>query len=123
MSKNLERLAQRLEDDPFFLACPLSIYAKSEGLDVTALAARLRCPKENLSLVYACRSPAGDSDAFQDDVDRVAAKFALDADVLAEAIRRGQAILLMQRAANLQGTLLAARDGDNVEHDSGGTKS
>lgn len=38
MATNLEHLARRLEDDPFFLACPLTLYATSEGLSEESLA-------------------------------------------------------------------------------------
>jgi hypothetical protein len=111
MSKNLEHLARRLKDDPFFVACPLTLYATSEGLDEESLASRLRCSKENFALVCLCRAPAGEAESFQDDIDRMATKFSVDADVLAEAIRRGQAIFQMKRSTESAATLLAARDG------------
>ena len=122
MATNLEHLARRLEDDPFFLACPLKIYAESEGLNEDSLAARLHCSKETYVLVCLCRAPMGDDESFQDDIERISAKFSVDADVLAEAIRRGQAIFEMRRSASAAGTLMAARDGDKkrATEDKGG---
>jgi hypothetical protein len=111
MAKNLEHLGRRLVDNPFFVACPLTLYAKTEGLDEDSLASRLSCTKENLVLVYLCRAPAGEADSFSEDIERIAAKYSVDANVLAEAIRRGEAIFHMKRGADSTGTLLAARDG------------
>jgi hypothetical protein len=111
MATNLEHLARRLEDDPFFLACPLKLYAESEGLNDDSLAARLHCSTDTSVLICLCRAPTGDDESFQDDIEKIAAKFSVDADVLAEAIRRGQAIFEMQRSTNAAGTLIAARDG------------
>ena len=108
MATNLENLARRLEDDPFFLACPLTLYATSEGLNAESLASRMRCSKENFTLVCLCRAPAGEAESFQDDIDRIATKFSVDADLLAEAIRRGQAIFRMKQNTESAGTLLAA---------------
>ena len=112
MATNLEHLARRLEDDPFFLACLLKLYAESEGLNEHSLAARMHCSKQTFVLVCLCRAPMGDDEAFQDDIERIATKFSVDADVLAEAIRRGQAIFEMRRKTNASATLMAARDGD-----------
>jgi hypothetical protein len=112
MSKHLEHLAQRLEDDPFFLACPLKLYAKSEGLSKERLAAGLKCSEESLLSVQLCRAPSGEDESFQDDIERIAAKFSVDADALAEAVRRGQAIFHLAKAPHATGTLLAARDGE-----------
>jgi hypothetical protein len=111
MATNLEHLARRLVDDPFFVACPLTLYATSEGLDEESLASRLRCTKVAFPLVCLCQAPAAESPSFQDDIERIAAKFSVDADVLVEAVRRGQAIYQMRRNAESASTLLAARDG------------
>ena len=122
MATNLEHLARRLEEDPFFLACPLKLYAESEGLNEDSLAARMRCSKETFVLVCLCRAPTGDDESFQGDIERIAAKFSVDADLLAEAIRRGQAIFEMRRSTNAAATLMAARDGDKkrATEDKGG---
>lgn len=122
MATNLEHLARRLEDDPFFLACPLKLYAESEGLNEDSLAARMRCSIDTCVLVCLCRAPAGDDESFQDDIEKIATKFSVDGDVLAEAIRRGQAIFEMRRTTNVAGTLMAARDGEKkrATEDNGG---
>ena len=111
MAKHLEHLARRLEGDPDFVACPLTLYAQSESLDRDSLASKLRCSEETLTLICLSRAPAEESESFQDGVDRIAAKYSVDGDLLAEAIRRGQAIFKMRQNAETARTLLAARDG------------
>ena len=111
MASNLENLASRLEGDPFFLACPLKHFAQSEGLDEETLASHLRCSNEALVSVRLCRAPTAESDAFHEEIDRVATRFAVDAGLLAEAVRRGQALFQMTQDGETRRTLLAARDG------------
>ena len=108
-SKHLEHLAQRLEDDPFFLACPLKLYAKSEGLSKDGLAAGLNCSEESLLSVQLCRAPSGEDESFQDDIEKIAAKFSADADALAEAVRRGQAIFHLAKAPHADRCACAQR--------------
>ncbi len=123
MSKHLEHLAHRLQDDPFFLACPLQLYAKSEGLSEEGLAAGLKCSKAALVSVRLCRAPSGEDASFYEDIERIAARFSVDAAALADAVRRGQAIFHMARTLNTSNTLLAARDGDaqrGGDHKNGG---
>lgn len=112
MGKHLEHLARRLESDPFFLACPLKLYQKSERLSEDALAAGLKCSKEGLLSVRLCRAPGGEEASFSDDIERIATTFSVDAGALAEAVRRGQALFHMASGRSASGTLLAARDGD-----------
>ena len=115
MDTHLKNLARRVEDDPFFLSCALKRYAQSEGLNDQDLAVRLRCDVEKLALVRLCRVPQPEDDSFCEDIEHIAARFALDADVLIEAIRRGQAILQMSQVGTAP-PLLAARDG-TADHD------
>lgn len=112
MGNHLEDMARRLESDPFFLACPLKLYQKSEGLSEDSLAAGLKCSNEALLSVRLCRSPTGEEESFHDDIERIAARFSVDGDALAEAVRRGQALFHMTSGRNASGTLVAARDGD-----------
>ena len=113
MAQHLEHMARRLEGDPFFLACPLKLHAKSEGLDEEGLSAALKCSKESLLKARLCRSPAAEAETFQDDIRLIATRFSIDADALAEAVRRGQAIFQMTEGGKASRTLLAARDGDS----------
>ena len=57
MTSPLDRMAQRAEADPFFLASLLALYAGSEQLDDAGLAAALGCPVETLTDVRLCRAP------------------------------------------------------------------
>jgi hypothetical protein len=113
---HLERLAQRVSSDPLFLAFALTLYSESEQLNDDALASRLACPRENLSMLRLCRTPDPEPVAFGRDIDQIAARFGANAGALAEAVRRGQ-VLARFRAAAVQdrGTLLAARDDDPSE--------
>lgn len=110
MTNRLEALARRLEDDAFFLACPLRLYADSEGMDENTLMRTLGCTQETLVLLRLCRTPAVECMQFQNDVRQIASKFNVDLAVLAEAMRRGQAILHLRAQGLAGGTLLAARD-------------
>jgi hypothetical protein len=112
MANHLDNLARRLESDPFFLACPLKVYERSEGLNEDTFAARLSGSKEALLSLRLCRAPAGEDESFLDDIERIARRFSVDADALAEAVRRGQALFHMTSAPTSAGTLLAARDGE-----------
>jgi hypothetical protein len=108
----LAHLAGRVEADLFFLAPVLALYARSERLDDAGLAAALGCPEDLLPRLKLCRPPRPEPGHFWDDVTRIADRFGLDPDRLAEVVRRGQAIQQMQSpgAAAEPGTLLAARD-------------
>lgn len=119
MSNHLEFMAQWLERDAFFLASALKSYAHSEGLDDDALAAALKCNRETLTMLRLCRAP--EQDRFQADIDALAAEFHADAEALAVAVRRGQAIASLQSRQPEQtgGMLLAARDDDRPEPESG----
>jgi hypothetical protein len=112
MANHLENLARRLEADPFFLACPLKHFATSEEMTEEGLAAGLKCSMEELLQIRLCRAPAAEAEAFHNDVERIAMRFSADADVLAEAIRRGQAVYQMTQGGKKARTLLAARDRD-----------
>jgi hypothetical protein len=105
----LDTLARRVENEPFFLASTLALFARSEELDDEALCRFLRCPTESFAMLRLCRTPDEESSAFQRDVQRIAERFGADRDALTEAVRRGQALQRLQQAA-AGGTLLAARD-------------
>ncbi|MGI8912719.1 MAG: hypothetical protein ACR2JY_02830 [Chloroflexota bacterium] len=111
MTSALPALAQRVRDDPFFLASALMIYAESEAMDDQQLAAQLGCTTEALAPLRLCRRPRPEPPQFRQDVDVIAARFGLRADVLATAVRRADAVTaLRQVAEGAQGTLVAARD-------------
>jgi hypothetical protein len=114
---HLERLAERVVNDPLFLAFALSLFAKSEQLDDKALAIKLGCTRENLAMIRLCRFPELDPMAFSRDIDLIAARFGADPSALGQAVRRGQ-VLAKFRAADVpeRGTLLAAREDDRNEN-------
>jgi hypothetical protein len=112
MNPHLEHLARRLPDAPDFLACALAGYARSERLDDTGLAARLGCPVQTLTHLRLCRCPRERAPLFRQDVVQIAGRFGVDADALAEAVRRGQALYHLRDPAGGAGFLLAARYGE-----------
>lgn len=110
MADPLDTLAWRVESEPFFLASTLALFARSEALDDEALCRFLRCPQESFAMLRLCRTPDEEPAGFQRDLKRIAERFGLDENALAEAVRRGQALQRLRQAAG-SGTLLAARDG------------
>ena len=114
MANELELLGKRAESDPFFLACSLKNFAASEQLDDAALAKKLECTMETLTMLRLCRAPH--ADGFKDDIDKIAARFEVNRDALAQAARRGQVLVQVRRnAPSDAGMLLAARDDDKDE--------
>jgi hypothetical protein len=114
MSRHLERLARRVESDPFFLAGALAAYQASARLDDQALAATLGCSAEVLTRLRLCRMPAITGPGFWDDIRQIAEHFSLDADTLAEVVRHGQGVLRLRQGESRAeaGFLMAARDGE-----------
>ena len=104
MSTPLESLARRVQSDPFFLAASLARYAVSEQLDDHALAARLGCDGGTLTHLRLCRNPKPLPPHFWNDVERIAARFHLDPDRLAEIVRFGQALLPVRPAEGAPAT-------------------
>ncbi len=119
MSDRIAALARRVQDDPFFLASALKDYAHGEGLDDPQLAALLGCTPETLDLLRLCRRPRPEPPWFRQDVDRIAGRFGVRADKLAQIVRYANALAALRRQpAAERGTLMAARDrDDDVESD------
>jgi hypothetical protein len=84
------RMARRAVIDPRFLAFALHEYATLQALDEPTLMAALNATPETLAHARLCRMPRSDPAGFVEDVDRIAAKFGLNRDVLAKAVRHGQ---------------------------------
>jgi hypothetical protein len=111
MSDSLDALARRAEGEPFFLASVLAAYARSEGADDAGLAAALGCRPGDLAMVRLCRAPRTEPDAFWEDVRRIAGRFGMDPERLAEAVKRGRVVLSFRAARPGSGApLIAARD-------------
>jgi hypothetical protein len=107
----LVHLAERVADDPFFLASLLAVYAHGEELDDAGLAARLGCAPEQLPLVRLCRAPRRDPAGRREDVAAIAGHFGLDEGVLMEAVKRAGVLEQLRQAPPAGGgPLMAARD-------------
>jgi hypothetical protein len=111
MAEPLEALAARAETESFFLAWLLAAYARSQGQDDPALAADLGCRVEELVMLRLCRAPRPESREFWEDVRRIAQRFGIAPQRLAEVVKRGRVIRLFQAPAPAAGGfLMAARD-------------
>jgi hypothetical protein len=111
MAEPLEKLALRMEKDPFFLACSLRLFAQSKAMDDSQLASQLGCSVQTLLSLRLCRAPAPESKRFLHDIGHIAATYHIEETALAEAVRHGQAIWqLRQRQTGAAPTLRAARD-------------
>jgi hypothetical protein len=120
MSIHLARLARRVQSDPFFLAAPLARYAESQQLNDEALAVRLECDRDALTHLRLCRNPDPMPPHFWHDVERIAARFHVDPDRLAEIVRFGQGLLQARPPADApvnpaSGYLMAAREENEGE--------
>ena len=122
MVDRLAALARRVEENPDFLALTLADYARSEGFDDTALAARLDCDVRLLSKLRMCRRPRPGPELVQADVTRIASAFGIDRDILLEAVRRADALAALRDVVDESGFLMAARDraeDDTAQSDDG----
>jgi hypothetical protein len=115
MSDRIDALAARVQSDELFLASALENYRKSEGLDRDGLAAALGCPPRMLGPVGLCRRPR--EERFFADIEHIADRFALDADALAEMVRRANSLTALRREEHVadNGSLMAARDREDGE--------
>jgi hypothetical protein len=114
MNPHLAHLAERVVDAPDFLACALAEYARSERLDDAALAERLGCSVVTLTQLRLCRMPRTEPPLFWQDVEKIAARFSVNAEALAEVVRRGQVLINLRNVeigrTQEPGFLMAARD-------------
>lgn len=109
------RTARRAADNPYFLAFALHQYAENQQMDEPALAAALGATADTLAHARLCRTPRGDDAAVRAEVDRIAAKFGLNAGVLMQAVRAGEAAVAVRTATagplpETAAPVLAARD-------------
>ena len=114
MGDTVHDLARRAAADPHFLAFALAEYAGREALDEAALLAAFGATPAALASARLCRTPRPDADGFRADIDRIAARFGLNRDVLAKAARHGLVVADLRRAAHESpaeaAPFLAARD-------------
>lgn len=111
-TKRVAALARRIEGDEFFLASALADYARTEHLDEQRLAKELGCSMEDLVSLRLCRRPRPHPESFRREVNQIASRFGARADILAEAVRRSDALRAMRAGSTGEkgGTLMAARD-------------
>src|SRR5262249_46619852 len=96
MSRPLEHLAERVADDPAFLASSLALFARSQTMSAEQPADHPGCPRERVAGLKLCRAPRTAGAMFRDDVQEIAEHFTLSADRLGAAVRRGQALLKLR---------------------------
>jgi hypothetical protein len=116
MGERLDSLARRVGEDRFFLASALADYARGNGLDDAGLAQLLGCDAATLVRLRLCRRPDGGAAAFREDVARIADRFWIDGEVLAQIVRWADAVEGLRAVSDAdegqigRGALLAARD-------------
>ncbi len=116
MASRVEALALRVQADPYFMAQALADYQSSEGLDEAGLATCLGCSAGELSALRLCRRPRGEPALFRQDIERIASRFRIYAEVIAEAVRRSDALQAMRHTGeDERGLLMVARDRENVD--------
>ncbi len=114
-------LAGHAESRPTFLAAAMADYSRSTGLDNAGLAAALGCDLDTLVLLHLCLRPRAEPDFFRSDIEQIATRFKVSADLLASIVRRSDAIAeLRQPATGERGFLMAARDREASTLDRGG---
>jgi len=126
MNLYLTHLAQRVADAPDFLAYALAEYARSERLEDASLAARLGCPVETITHLRLCRMPRAQVPLFWQDVEKIAQRFSVSAEVVAEVARRGQSLFHLRAGGDQKDEpnfLLAARDDSQERKPSEGAES
>ena len=89
MSAAMEHMAQRVANDPLFLASVLAEYARSEGLDDDGVAAKLGCTREELSRLRLCGVPLPDPERFRTGLALIAECMRIDVDALTTAVYQG----------------------------------
>src|SRR5437764_15271163 len=99
MPDPLDALAARAAGEPFFLGWVLAADAASEGLEDAGLAAELGCPTQELAMLRLCRAPRPEPPDIWDDVTRIAERFGLDPNRLAEVVKRGRVVRTFQQAS------------------------
>jgi hypothetical protein len=118
--ESLKRLAERVRDRSFFLGSALAIYQDAEELTEEAMAERLGCSPHTLTLLRLCRMPGHGSHSFERDVNHLAARFEIDGNRLADALREAEFLRAMPESDagtnSGAGWLMAARDRDATEN-------
>jgi hypothetical protein len=107
----LQAAAERVADDPFFLAGALAPVIAAELLDEAALSARLGCVSENIAPILLCRRPRREPAAFRADIEAIARRFGANPLALAELVREADSLsAFAANRARQQNLLAAARD-------------
>jgi hypothetical protein len=106
MPDRLDAFARRLRGDASFLASAMQDYARSEDVDGAGLAQRLGIGVDELGPLGLCRRPSGDR--FAADVRAIARRFGIDEMLLAELVRRSDALGALRTGRGAAGRLVAA---------------
>jgi len=84
-----ERIAERAEADPFYIASALAAYRRSEGLTASALAEVLGCTPADLTVLALCRKPGAiGEEEFGADVAQLVQRFGLIRGALVRLLRQ-----------------------------------
>ena len=111
---SMQLLARKASEKEQFLGHILTRYAEENGLQVSEVASRLRCPPENFSILTLCKIPRSSAQFFGLDVRSISEYVDCDAGELANLLRECGTLHAMRKvgggAVSNDGMLMAARD-------------
>jgi hypothetical protein len=113
----VRKFAERLRNDPMYLACVLRRHRDLEHLTDAAIAHRLGISDEMLARLELCKTPDPDSEDFAEKVRAISDFTLADEVVLAEIIRRYYAIEAFDSARDQMTLPSAARDRDSEQNE------
>ncbi len=111
MNEQLQSLASKVVEDPYFLAAAFEEYKRIDAVDDVMLGEMLGCQNDDLVRLKLCRRPRMNPELFRRDVIRISSRFEIDPFTLFAILRRVDAVSSLRRIAPEDTELLmAARD-------------
>lgn len=120
----MQLLARKASEKGQFLGRILTNYAEENGLEMSDVASRLKCPPENVSILALCKIPRSSTQFFGLDVRSISDYAGCDAGELANLLRECSTLEAMRKVGGASdsndGMLMAARDKKGRGKESGG---
>ena len=113
-SNYLQVLSRKARSNEQFLGSALAVIAAENGLEMAEITSKLKCPKENITILSLCKLPRESAQFFYADVRSISEYSGCDASELANMVREYRAINAMrqfnQSQTSYDSMLMAARD-------------
>ncbi len=114
VTHHLEVLASKASSNEQFLGSLLANFAADNGLEMSDVASKLKCPPENVAILSLCKVPRESTQFFHLDVRGISEYSGCDAGELANLVREYRALDAMrqfnQSDTSYESMLMAARD-------------